>query len=386
MRTIDPHQSDAPELRLLRDVRREHAEPNPNTLDRMRHTVLNSTTYRDTAPNHRAARRRSRRTAVAIAGGALALAAALGSATLLPDHAAKAPGLAQQAGSTDTVTGLMTLAAQTASTTSPLNLRAGQVIYVRSNGHTTGSYQVGGGAKQGSSEKFVHTLEDSRNELWVEPEGMLTVRVNNTQGLSRKPLTPADAALAKQEGFNFNQPPTVLERPDPKNPNGCCLQQEYDKGKKSVETHGGSLLHPTAAYLAGLPTEPSAMLAVLRKEIGDQNKHTPDEQAFSAIMQLIREADPILPAAVRATLYRAIALIPGVSRSAGYVDVDGQQGIAIGRTDGTGFREEFILDVTGRHVIGFGTVQVTAENGIPAGTTSRETIEYRAVDKVGQTN
>ena len=66
---------------------------------------------------------------------------------------------------------------------------------------------------------------------------------------------------------------------------------------------------PTYRFLQWLPTNPHALLSLIEQEM--QGQLPRPEEAFTTIGDLIGQA--IAPPAVSAALYRAAALIPGVT-------------------------------------------------------------------------
>lgn len=226
--------------------------------------------------------------------------------------------------------------------------------------------------------------EGRRHELWYTVDGLRAARTRITEGVSRVPLTPADAEAARKLGYDLSAPPKVEEHgpaPDYQPPADCetC----------PAVRDPGAFYRPTPEYLAGLPTDPARLLATLRKDVGDQNKHAPDQEVFTGIMDLLREAYPIVPTEQRAALYRAVALIPGVERVAGQVELGGRQGVAIGRVDDPTAdptqRRELVFDTSGRELLGFRDVSVRAANGVPAGTVVYQSaLSFTVVDRVGE--
>jgi hypothetical protein len=77
-----------------------------------------------------------------------------------------------------------------------------------------------------------------------------------------------------------------------------------------------------------------------------------DEDNFVRIVDLLRSG--LVPADLRAGLYEALALIPGVNSTDGVANLDGKVGVAIGRTEWLrgGSRQEIIIDPTTGLVIG----------------------------------
>ncbi|MFC5667933.1 CU044_5270 family protein [Kitasatospora misakiensis] len=97
---------------------------------------------------------------------------------------------------------------------------------------------------------------------------------------------------------------------------------------------------PTYQYLAALPTDPDALLKKIYAETKGQG-HTPDQEAFTTIGDLLREQ--LAPPAVSAALYRAAAKIPGVTAVDDSVDASGRHGVAVAHVD-SGTRTEWIFD------------------------------------------
>lgn len=105
------------------------------------------------------------------------------------------------------------------------------------------------------------------------------------------------------------------------------------------------------------------------------------EDDYERIAELLRSG--LLPAPQRAALLEALALVPGVTSTAGVANLDGVEGVAFGRSEPlrSGERSEIIVDpetglvigersLTGVSVFGFGANEVV----------SRTSIETRVVD------
>jgi hypothetical protein len=87
----------------------------------------------------------------------------------------------------------------------------------------------------------------------------------------------------------------------------------------------GNLDQPTYRFAQTLPTSPRALLAYITKRAGEQN-------AFLVLEGLINRA--VLPPRVRAAVYGAAALIPGVTVVDDVRSELGQRGIAIQESSG----------------------------------------------------
>ena len=100
----------------------------------------------------------------------------------------------------------------------------------------------------------------------------------------------------------------------------------------------GSVHDPTYRFLQSLPTDPHALLSLIEREM--QGQQPRPEEAFTTIGDLLREA--ITPPQVSAALYRAAALIPGVTVVADTTDAIGRHGVAVAMTS-QGVRSEWIF-------------------------------------------
>lgn len=109
-----------------------------------------------------------------------------------------------------------------------------------------------------------------------------------------------------------------------------------------------------------------------------------DEDNFVRITDLLRLG--LVPADLRAGLYKALALIPGVTASE-QANFDGKVGIAIGRTEPlrAGQRAEMIIDPDTGLVIGERSIMTYAAFGFGSNDVVGHTaIDYRIVDEAPQ--
>lgn len=112
----------------------------------------------------------------------------------------------------------------------------------------------------------------------------------------------------------------------------------------------GGLDSPTYAYLATLPTDPDALLAMVRKSVtgkaaklGDKVQD-PDQMAFEALGGLIHQSS-VLPPKLGAAVYRAAAKIPGVTLVPNATDAAGRKGLGVARTQkATSIQAEWIFE------------------------------------------
>lgn len=109
-----------------------------------------------------------------------------------------------------------------------------------------------------------------------------------------------------------------------------------------------------------------------------------DENNFVRITDILRMG--LIPADLRAGLYQALALIPGVTASE-QANFDGKVGVAIGRTEPlrAGQRSEMIIDPETGLVIGERTIMTYAAFGFGSNEVMGHTaIDYRIVDSAPQ--
>jgi hypothetical protein len=157
-----------------------------------------------------------------------------------------------------------------------------------------------------------------------------------------------------------------------------CSPGPYRPGARCPSL--GGLNDATYRLLQTLPTNPHSLLALIyRVERG--HGPGPDQEAFVTIGDLLRAR--IAPPKVTAAIYRAAALIPGVTLDLGATDAIGRGGVGVTRVgpgaDG-GVRDELIFSSTTFQLLGERTV--IARTGT---TTSASAIIARAfVDHRGQ--
>lgn len=138
---------------------------------------------------------------------------------------------------------------------------------------------------------------------------------------------------------------------------------------------------PSSLGLEELPRDPEA----LRDHMYDEyvgGSASIDEDVWVRITDLLRTR--LVPADLRAAMYRALALIPGVTIIEKEATLDGRTGVALGRTEperGSTYRVEIIIDPATGLVIGDRDVTLVDQEEIPAGTDINwSTVETTVVD------
>ncbi|GAA4851265.1 CU044_5270 family protein [Kitasatospora terrestris] len=143
-----------------------------------------------------------------------------------------------------------------------------------------------------------------------------------------------------------------------------------------------SVNSPTYQFLAGLPTDPDALLKEIYEGVAN-GKQNGDRGAFATIGNLLREQ--IAPPGVTAGLYRAAGKIPGVEVSDDAVDASGRHGFGVAHVDG-GVRYEWIFDRSSYEFLGERDVVVSegTEWGAPGTVIGHSAVvERTVVDKAG---
>ncbi|MCX5342887.1 CU044_5270 family protein [Streptomyces atratus] len=146
---------------------------------------------------------------------------------------------------------------------------------------------------------------------------------------------------------------------------------------------GPSISDPTHEYVAALPTDPDALLKLIRNETRGQGQD-PDQRAFTAIGDLL--AETWAPPKVSAALYKAAAKIPGVTVIQKAADATGREGVAVART-AHGQQTQWVFDRTTYAFLGERTVLTEAGDAGPAGTVvgTSAILTKAAVGRVGET-
>jgi len=137
----------------------------------------------------------------------------------------------------------------------------------------------------------------------------------------------------------------------------------------------GGVHDPTYRFLQSLPTDPHALLSLIEREM--QGQLPRPEEAFTTIGDLLGAA--IAPPRVSAALYRAAALIPGVTVVPDATDAIGRHGVAVAYTF-RDIRTEWIFSrLTYRYL---GNRDVYIATGASAGASA--VLLHAFVDHAGQ--
>ena len=156
------------------------------------------------------------------------------------------------------------------------------------------------------------------------------------------------------------------------------------KSKEYVERNSDYLPHPEllralngafygspggwlATDMSTFPRDPYRLLNSIYKQTLGKGQSV-DGEALVFIADLLRTG--VVPADLRAALYKAAAMIPGVTITEGQANLDGRTGVAIGRLEEgpSKTRQEIIIEPETGQLIGERAVLTQAQGAIPAGT------------------
>jgi hypothetical protein len=166
-----------------------------------------------------------------------------------------------------------------------------------------------------------------------------------------------------------------VERTQPDAPHAYALRGPngafYGPGSEST--------FPSSSYLGSLPRDPRALLDDIYQKTSEKGQSV-DGEALVFIADLLRTG--VVPGEVRAALYKAAALIPGVTVTDEQATLDGRKGVAIGRVENfSHFRQDIIIDPLNGLLIGERQVLTEPRGTMPAGTAiSWTTVETTVSD------
>jgi hypothetical protein len=137
---------------------------------------------------------------------------------------------------------------------------------------------------------------------------------------------------------------------------------------------------PTPGWAASLPRDPRQLLDRLRQDAPRNDRGDVELLVYAA--DALRSG--LLPADLRAALYRALALVPALRVTENVANLDGRQGTALGM-DTDGDRHDIVIDVQTGQFIGERQVVTGGSSELPAGTiTSYSSVGTAVVGGLGQ--
>ncbi|MFJ6673302.1 CU044_5270 family protein [Actinosynnema sp. NPDC091369] len=249
----------------------------------------------------------------------------------------------------------LTRAADAITTTDPV-LGPGQYRYAISRGRSAVQAQQGG--------QDFRWLGEEVLEVWlpaVEGEEYL-VRPRDT---GRRDWLVGTEEQARNAGVDL--------RP---------ASQDEVRGRcdRQCQEDPGAWQQPNARFMAGLPRAPEALLERLLAD-GRGRGSSDHQEALVLASDLLRSGK--VPAELRAALFRALALLPGLEVVDQSANLDGRRGVALAVTDGDD-RQEVIVDPATGEFIGDRRVLTESDGSLPAGTVVESaSVTTAVVDGIG---
>lgn len=327
------------ELTLLRTVRKDGVEPSSETLDRGRRALVNHIGSRPSRKSYRGLKR------AGWIGGGTAVAFGVAAALVLSNVV----GLAGWRGGADSAAAAALSDASAATIkTSDLVVGPGQYLKIS----TEAVYSVDGDDGSGHGAAYL-----------VTQNGQMYVPANHID-----------------EWLWVRDPSTVAKTFGAASERAAASVADQSKVADVIRAANGAWYNgkPTEWGFDKLPRDPQQLLNYIYRTTAGQGV-SPDGEALVFIADTLRTG--VVPADVRAALYDAVAGIPGVKITDQAATLDGQTGIAFGRDENNGVRQEIIIDPKTGQMIGERQV-LLRDNllpGVPAGesmgwTTVRTTV------------
>ncbi|MCT2582592.1 CU044_5270 family protein [Actinophytocola gossypii] len=200
-------------------------------------------------------------------------------------------------------------------------------------------------------------LEERVIETWVPADERQEWLRRDTVTGERKWIDGTEEE-AKAAGVSFDRPPKAPELRAP------CGDFHAENDGRAPCTQEGGWQEPDAEFMAELPRDQEELYHRLRDDT-DGRGPDPDLEMLVYVADLLRSG--LVPADLRAALYRTLGLVPGLEVTEKVANLDGHEGVAYG-ISAAGVRHDIIIDpATGRFL---GEREITEEGyqGVPAGT------------------
>lgn len=212
-------------------------------------------------------------------------------------------------------------------------------------------------------------LEERLFEIWMPADWRQEWLTRDTPTGKRKWIVGSERA-AKEADLVPDPGPTSEVRAPCGSERGC--------------TDLGSWDWPTWRFVISLPRDP--------KKLYDELRRQPGADTSAGMLGYLAEVlqSGLVPADLRAVMYRTLAMVPGVEITEKAVNLDGRTGIAFAATEPDkgllkdGSRQELIIDPETGQLIGERQVAAKADEIAPAGTTTEYTsVTTAVVDGMG---
>lgn len=243
-------------------------------------------------------------------------------------------------------------------------VKPGQYRYLVSRAWNLSTTVLAG--RDGETEDLELTyLEETRGQKWIPGDPTQKCTIHGTTGDNVKWLV-GSPEKARELGVE-------LTTPDPFTSTTPC--GDFDEG---------AWQQPSTDFLASLPRDPDALYERLKRDTRGRGQD-PDLEVLVYATDALTTG--VVPADLRAALYRVLAKVPGMEITEKVTNLDGQAGTAFGITR-VGRRSDVIIDPSTGQYIGQREVDLDGVTGVPPGTV----ISYVSVttpvivDKLGATS
>jgi hypothetical protein len=149
----------------------------------------------------------------------------------------------------------------------------------------------------------------------------------------------------------------------------------YPEGGLAPCEHEGNWQEPDAEFVSTLGSDPHQLYQRIHAAMADEGTG-PDVATLEFVAEAVRGG--LLPADLRAKLYRALANLPILEVSDRNANLDGRNGIGLGIDEG-GRKRELIIDPATGQFIGERDTATKAFGMVPAGTVTSYTALTTAV-------
>ncbi|WP_394620481.1 CU044_5270 family protein [Lentzea sp. JNUCC 0626] len=237
-------------------------------------------------------------------------------------------------------------------------LAPGQFRYVRTRYEGITSAE---GAKAWST--------DMTNEEWIPAN-------RNDEWLLRATVQPSKW-VAGHEGTGEPESGSAFKNGEEFR--GACGKYSYMAEGQPDRCTAGDFHNPTPEFIASLPKDPKALLERLNAGGG------PEGRALQQAREALQSGQ--FPAEVRANIFRALALLPGLVVTEQRANLDGKQGVALGVQIVSEFTEIIIDPENGDYIGGRETIAEDLpddQGGLDKGTVRQSSsVTTRIVDSQG---
>lgn len=189
-------------------------------------------------------------------------------------------------------------------------------------------------------------LAENLIETWV-PADETQPWLSRSEATGARKWVVGTEEGARAEGLPVDEDEPRVEQQAP------CGDWSAEDERRKVCTREGSWQSPDAEFLASLPRDPDQLYDRLRDDVGDRG----EAHVVTYVADVLRSG--LVPADLRAALYRALGKVPGLEITEEIANLDGQKGTAFGIVDDGQRHDVIIAPATGQFI---GERQISTED------------------------